>query len=58
MTRIVNLQIFGDPVPWGDGRPRVHHLMPVDLLGKKYDAYVRDNPAMLPASVRDKRVAA
>jgi len=42
---------------YGPERCADGYRLQVDLLGKKYDAYVRHAPAMLPASVRDKRAA-
>lgn len=44
--------VYG-PDRWRDG----HHLT-VDLLGKRYDTYVREKAAMDPAAVRDKKAAA
>lgn len=41
------------PTRWADG-----HRLHVDILGKRYDAYVREKAAMAPAAVRDKRAAA
>jgi len=40
------------PERWGDG-----YCLHVDLLGKKYDAFVRHDAAMAPAAVRDRRAA-
>jgi dimethylglycine dehydrogenase len=44
--------VYG-PERWVDG-----FRVQVDLLGKKYDAFVRDKAAMEPAAVRDKKKAA
>jgi len=38
---------------WCDG-----YRLKVDLLGKRYDAFVREKPAMEPAGVRDRKAAA
>eukprot|EP00928_Gymnodinium_smaydae_P010949 TRINITY_DN14117_c0_g3_i3.p1 TRINITY_DN14117_c0_g3~~TRINITY_DN14117_c0_g3_i3.p1 ORF type:complete len:906 (-),score=159.14 TRINITY_DN14117_c0_g3_i3:330-2999(-) len=44
--------VYG-PERWADG-----HRLTVDLLGKKYDAFVREKAAMDPAAVRDRKAAA
>jgi dimethylglycine dehydrogenase len=41
------------PERWADG-----HRLHVDLLGKRYDAFVRDKAFMDPAAVRDKKAVA
>merc|ERR1719491_1275912 len=44
--------VYG-PERWADGTK-----LQVDILGKKYDAYVKEKTAMDFASVRDKKAAA
>jgi len=44
--------VYG-PERWADG-----HRLQVDILGKRYDAFVRVKAAMDPAALRDKKAAA